>query len=109
MVRQIRLANDEGHRHQKLKLEPGRLLGPVARFYAPRHLITGGIEPDDRVHLHKRQYNQSLLPIRLDGTNALHFDRYRRDACTPCASGLPSFHPCTDCPRGEKRVSIFAR
>ena len=69
---QIRLAGDDGYGHQKLKLEQGGFLGPVTLLYAPRHLITGGVEPDDRGRLHKRQYNQSLLPIRLDGTNALH-------------------------------------
>ena len=91
MVGQIRLADDDGYGHQKLKLEQGGFLGPATWLYALRHLITGGVEPDDRVHLHKRQYNQSLLPtvlpIRLDGTTALHFDRDCCCACTPCARG----------------------
>jgi hypothetical protein len=76
---QIRLTDDEGHRHQKLELEKGGFLGPVTRSYASRYLITGRVKPNDRVGLYQWQYDQSLLPIRFSGTHAFHFDRYRRD------------------------------
>src|SRR5690606_25477162 len=95
-VGQIRLADDRGYGHLKLKLEQSGLLGPIVRLCASCHLIAGGVKPDNCIRLHERQYNQSLLSIDLDGTNELHLNCYRCGVYPRCARGLPSFHPFTD-------------
>src|SRR3546814_18234087 len=63
---QIRLPEDDGYSHLKLKLEQGGFFGPVARLCASRHLIAGGVKPDNCIRLCEWPYDQSLLPIGLE-------------------------------------------
>src|SRR3546814_15754918 len=99
---QIRLPEDDGYSHLKLKLEQGGFFGPVARLCASRHLIAGGVKPDNCIRLCEWQYDQSLLPIGLAGTNAFPFNRPLVGVYPHSAPGLHYLHPLPAPPRAPK-------
>src|SRR3546814_16987407 len=105
---QIRLPEDDGYSHLKLKLEQGGFFGPVARLCASRHLLAGGVKPDNCIRLCEWQYDQSLLPISLHGPNAFTSNHPHCGVYPRSARGLPRFNPCTDSPGVQNREGSFS-